>query len=287
MWKIVMVIFLGLVGWVGLTMALTPTPQPNGGSTPIWIDMTPTWAYLQSSTTQDMINGITSLAPSWSSGDWQNPRNQAVYKGEYTTSETPEQVLAAFQEAFSTGDWSMTKAGPAEWKPVFTDTAVFSADFCYLQGHGTVSLGLINSLGGLTDVVVYINFPSRHYSCEDSAIYSDRFPQKRLPQLVTPQDVTVISRAEGDVTNGLIDSSYKAGVLLRSTRPLNEMAADYYEQLLAAGWQLVLEESTTVAAISTWNIPVEDGSVWTGIMVFTADTERDHYRAYVAMEPRP
>ena len=83
-----------------------------------------------------------------------------------------------------------------------------------------------------------------------------------MPALEAPAGTRMLSGGSGGSSDG---SAYISSDLETSLRA-EELLEHYNAQLVSAGWELVEQGSTPVAAWSTWKLTSEDGDAWGGTL---------------------
>lgn len=196
------------------------------------------------------------------------------------SAQPPEAVISFFAERFAGEDWKLVDGFPGGG---FTTTPSDSAFYCNETLNTFVSLNAFGYGEGMSDLRLYIS-PADNYPCADADGSFTPDPYRLLPQLQTPEGVTLLQGGGGGGGGGSGFQSVSTQAYLESDLPLEDIATAYNEQLEAFGWQAVGEENGDKLSWSGWTLE-GDGQTWAGTLTLTASpTAAKQYSATLSIQ---
>jgi hypothetical protein len=199
------------------------------------------------------------------------------------SSQQPESIVAFFADTLAGNDWTVVNTFPGGG---FTTGASDTAFYCSPEQDVMVNVSAFGYSSG-SDIRLYVN-PGESYVC-DGAAESMGFqePYSLLPQLQTPEGVKLLQGGGSGGGGGPGFQSTSTQAYLESDLSIGEIAAAYNEQLEAAGWIMIDEESAGKLAWSGWTIEGEE-KVWDGTLTITASPTADNqYSAVLTILETP
>jgi hypothetical protein len=207
----------------------------------------------------------------------------SVQRGESSPTEifidvpqSPENVITFFEESFSGDDWRLVDGFPGGG---FTTMPSDSAFYCSETFDALVNISAFGYGDAMSDTRLYVS-PAEPYLCSEADGSVTQDPYRLLPQLQTPEGVTLLQGGGGGGGSGPgFQSVSTQAYLLSDDLSLSDIMDAYNEQLEAFGWQPVGQESGDKLGWSGWTV-ASDGKTWNGILTLTAHpTAPDQYTA--------
>ncbi len=196
------------------------------------------------------------------------------------STQAPEMVMSFFEDRFSGDDWKLVDSFPGGG---FTTTTSDSAFYCNETLDTLVSINAFGYGEGSSDMRLYIS-PADNYPCAAADGSFTQDPYRLLPQLETPEGVTLLQGGGGGGGGGSGFQSVSTQAYLESDLPLETIAAAYRDQLEDFGWLPVGEESGEKLSWSGWTLDGE-GQTWAGTLTLTASpTAANQYSATLAIQ---
>ena len=202
--------------------------------------------------------------------------------------QTPDDVMQFFRDSLTSSDWSSLNG---DTTPVggFVSQPWSEAYFCYQLDKALLRV-TAQGAETPTNVSVFITAPADTTACVGAgAGAAPGEPYNLLPQLQTPEGVTILPNGKGGGNLGAPGNSYASvSAALTSDLPVSKIADAYNEQLKSAGWQPISQESGDKMAWSGWTLPSAAGKTWMGTFVLIANPAiDDQYAAQVIIEEMP
>ncbi len=198
--------------------------------------------------------------------------------------QSPAQVTQFFDDIFSADDWTImdTFVGGG-----FTDESTDSGLYCNPANDLMVSVNAFGYGSDMSDVRVYIT-PDDSSKCGGSSDDPPvQVPHNLLPQLTTPEGVRLLQGDNMDGGGGAGFQSVSTHAYLETELSMPEVAAAYNEQLTAAGWIPVGEETSDKLSWSGWSVQ-GDNQMWAGTLTITANpTVENQYMATLSILETP
>jgi hypothetical protein len=195
------------------------------------------------------------------------------------SAQPPEAVISFFAERFSSEEWKLVDGFPGGG--FITTTLSDSAVYCNETLNTLVSINAFGYGEGMSDMRLYIS-PADNYPCAADGSFAQD-PYRLLPQLETPEGVTLLGGGSGwGGSSGFQSVSTQA--YLESDLPLDTITAAYNQQLEAFGWQAMGAESGEKLSWSGWTVE-GDGQTWAGTLTLTASpTAANQYSATLSIQ---
>ena len=176
------------------------------------------------------------------------------------TSLSPEEVMAFYDERLLETGWQA--ASDASYGGGFVSGDPWLA-YC-LGEEAALSITASPWITGGTDVRLFIERDLRYSRCNSEYMSGQDPGTALIPTLKSPPGVQMV----GGITSGSSDSmdAYTETHLLTDLSA-GEVAANYNEQLEAAGWTLLESGESEGHAWSYWSLTDEEGLEWFGTLV--------------------
>jgi hypothetical protein len=202
--------------------------------------------------------------------------------------QSPDDLIQFFRTSLSAGQWAALSAAAI---PVggFVSQPWSTDYFCYQTDAAMLGV-TAKASETLTHVTLLIFTPADATPCGGAGtIDASGEPYSLLPQLQTPDGVTLVPGTNGIQNPGVVEQGYTGvSATLSSDLPVSKLTQAYHRQLEDAGWYLVSQEVSDKMAWSAWTLQDAEGKTWTGTFVLIPrPAVEDQYAAQVMVETMP
>ena len=190
----------------------------------------------------------------------------------------PNEVQTFYEQSLLADGWQLPER-------IGMDTGFVSQPtpkgYCFDDGNIFLSINASLVADGMTDLRLDLYTEPDAYMCQDGDVMG--YTPKHFSLIPSLTSLAGVQLSESGT--GGSDSSAETRSQLRTELSAAELAADYNNQLEAAGWQALAQEEGGGAAWSTWSLTDEDGEIWSGMLfIVESSVESNGRYAFVRIE---